>query len=177
MSLIGEWRASRERRQRAERYLSALLAPPDASDVDWLAGLTGNRDGAAQELAFARRAVGLIVAERDALDDRTASDVAHALTAVIDAEARRSPAAAPEWAARWRAYTAALAVRGQVEAPATRLGRVLLEGAGVGQPGTESVERAAQFIASHRARANEVLRSVFGVASLPDDIRPSALRP
>ena len=176
MSLIGEWRASRERRQRAERYLSALLAPPDASDVDWLAGLTGNRDRAVQELVFARRAVGLIVAERDALDDRTASDVAHALTSVIDAEARRSPSAGPEWASRWRAYTAALALRGQADAPATRLGRVLLEGAGIVDPRPEALERAAQFIASHRARANEVLRSVFGVASLPDDVRPSALR-
>jgi hypothetical protein len=176
MGLIGEWRASRERRQRAERYLSALLAPPDASDVDWLAALNGNRERAMQELAFARRAVGLIVAERDALDDRTASDVTHALIAVVDAESRRSPTAAPDWASRWRAYTAALAVRGQVDTPAVRLGRVLLEGAGVSHPDAETLDRAAQFIGSHRARANEALRDAFGVASLPDDVRPSALR-
>jgi hypothetical protein len=176
MSLIGEWRASRERRQRAERYLSALLAPTDAPDVDWLASLTGDRDRAVLELALARRAVGLIVAERDALDDQTASDVAHALLAVVDAEARRSREAGPAWHARWRAYTAALAVRGQLEAPATRLGRVLLEGAGVAEPTADALDRAAQFISSHRARANEALRSAFGVASLPDDVRPSALR-
>ena len=176
MSLIAEWRASRERRQRAERYLSALLSPTDASDIDWLASLIGNRDRAILELGLARRAVGLIVAERDALDDQTASDVAHALMAVVDGEARRSPDAGPAWASRWRAYSAALAVRGQVEAPATRLGRVLLEGAGVSEPTAESLERATQFIGTHRARANEVLRAVFGVASLPEDVRPSALR-
>ena len=176
MSLIGEWRAARERRQRAEKYLSTLLAPPDASDVEWLASLTGSRDRAVHELAFARRAVGLIVAERDALDDQTASDVAHALIAVVDEEARRSPAAAPDWAARWRAYSAALAVRGQVDSPAARLGRVLLEGAGVANPSTDALERATQFVASHRARANEALRAAFGVASLPDDVRPSAMR-
>jgi hypothetical protein len=67
-------------------------------------------------------------------------------------------------------------VRGQVDAPATRLGRVLLEAAGVANPGTDSLERATQFIGSHRARANEALRAAFGVASLPDDVRPSAMR-
>ena len=175
MGLIGEWRASRDRRHRAERYLSGLLTPPDAPDVDWLASLTGDRNRATQELVFARRAVGLIVAERDALDDQTASDVAHALTAVVDAEARRTAGSA--WVPRWRAYSAALAVRGQVEAPATRLGRVLLEAAGVSQPDTAALERATQFMLSHRARANEALRAVFGVASLPEDVRPSAMRP
>ena len=176
MGLIGEWRASRERRNRAERYLfSGLLTAPEAVDVDWLASLIGDRARATEELVFARWAVSLIVAERDALDDQTAADVAHALNAVVDTETRRAGGSA--WGARWRAYSAALAVRGQPESPATRLGRVLLEGAGVAEPGAEALERAAQIIGSHRTRANESLRAVFGVASLPEDVRPSAMRP
>ena len=176
MGLLGDWRASRERRRRADRYLAGLLTPPDPADVDWLAALTGDRDRAVQELVFARRALGLIVAERDALDDQTAADVAHALSAVVDAEARRARSPGADWMARWRAYSAALAVRGQAEAPANRLGRVLLEGAGIVQPDEQALGLAAQFIGVHRARANEALRAAFGVASLPEDVRPSLLR-
>lgn len=170
MGLIGEWRAARERRRRAERYLAGLLTPPEATDVDWLVALTGDRQRALEELVFARRAVALMVAERDALDDRTAADVAHVLAAAVEGQA------GADWASRWRAYSSALAVRGQADTPAMRLGRVLLDGAGVAEPGVEAIERAAQFIGAQRARANEALREAFGVASLPEDVRPSALR-
>lgn len=176
MGFLGEWRASRERRKSADRYLRGLLTPPDALDIDWLADVAGSRDRAVRELTYLRRAVGLIVAERDALDDRTASDVAHALTAVVESEARQSPEAGREWTSRWRAYTSALAVRGQVDTPAVRIARVLLEGAGAAQPSAELLDRATQFVQTNRAKANEALRAVFGVATLPDDVRPSALR-
>ena len=176
MGMLAEWRAARDRRRRSASYLEALLHAPDPADVEWLAGLARGGDIARRELVFARRAVGLIVAERDALDDRTASDVAHQLSAVVAREAREDPETAREWGDRWRAYTAALAVRGEAEAPAARLARVLLAGAGVADPSPETLLRASGFIVATRTRANEALRAVFGAASLPEDVRPSAMR-
>lgn len=176
MGMLAEWRASRERRRRAARYLDALLVPPDAADVEWLASKGSSRELAVRELEFARRAVGLIVAERDALDDRTASDVAHQLAGVVAREARERPELGRAWAERWRTYTATLAVRGDGEAPAARLARVLLGSIGVTRPTTEEMVRATQILLGVRTRANEALRAVFGVASLPEDVRPSALR-
>lgn len=176
MGMLAEWRATRDRRRRSATYLEALLHPPEPDDLRWLATVAGDGETARRELVFARRAVGLIVAERDALDDRTASDVAHQLAAVVDREARETPAMGRAWAERWRAYTAALAVRGAPEAPASRLARVLLAGAGVAEPSPDALIRATQFIVATRTRANEALRAVFGVASLPEDVPPSAMR-
>lgn len=175
MGLIAEWRASRERRLRAEQYLRKVLASPESREVDWLATLCGDRIGAERELRLLRRAVALIVAERDALDDRTASDVSHALTASDVGSAREVDAGM--WATRFRSYTAALAVRGQSDSPAARLAKVLLEGAGVSAPSSADAERATEIVQSVRVNANEALRGVFGVASLPEDVRPSAMRP
>ncbi|HYW33265.1 MAG TPA: hypothetical protein VE869_17315 [Gemmatimonas sp.] len=176
MGMLNEWRAGRERRRRSATYLVALLQAPSPSDVEWLSRLSGNASTAAQELMFARRAIGLIVAERDALDDRTASDVAHQLADVVVREARDAPARGRAWAERWRAYTGALAVRGETDAPATRLARVLLAGAGLESPGADAMARATLYVSSTRTQANEALRAVFGVASLPEDVRPSAIR-
>lgn len=176
MGLWGDWQASRARRHRVGLYLNGLLRDPDASALEWLSALVGDRSVAGRELTFARRALGLIVAERDALDDRTAADVAHQLAPVIAAEAGRDAAVGREWADRWRAYTTALAVRGSPEAPAARLARVMLAGAGVMQPTTDQHVRATQCVLEMRAALNEQLRAALGAASLPDDVRPSALR-
>ncbi|MBL0940833.1 MAG: hypothetical protein IBJ03_18210 [Gemmatimonadaceae bacterium] len=175
MGLWEEWRASRARRQRAERYLSVLLREPDAADVQWLKGLAGDDARANRELAFSRRAIGLIVAERDALDDRTAAEVAHLLAPVVAGETRRNADHGREWADRWRAYTAALAVRGSTESPAARIARVMLHGAGVTEPSAEILGRGTQFVVETRTALNESLRAAFGVASLPEDVRPSTL--
>jgi hypothetical protein len=176
MGMWSEWRAARERNRRASIYLGRLLRHPAGTEVAWLQASGASKEDAARELTFAMWAIGLIVAERDALDDRTAADVAHQLAPVISREARSTDHLGRLWAERWRAYTAALAVRGQVEVPATRLARVLLGGAGVVEPNAEQVQRATQFVMDTRGAANVALREVFGVAALPEDIRPSALR-
>lgn len=176
MGLIGEWRAARERQRQAECYLRGLRQSSDTADVDWLTMLTHDRELAERELGFARRAVGLIVAERDALDDRTASEVARAMNDVIDAERRRSASLANQWLARRKAYAAAMASRGHLEPPMARLGRVLLAGAGIENPSSDAVIKATAFVQAARAHANEALRAVFGAASLPEDVRPSAIR-
>jgi hypothetical protein len=176
MGFWANWQTSRARRQRVEVYCNHLLREPDPAVLQWLAAASGSTKAARRELAFARRAIGLIVAERDALDDRTAADVAHHLAPVVAAEARRDADVGRLWSDRWRAYTGALAVRGHSELPAVRLARVLLAGAGMSAPAEDDLRRGTAFVQDTRASLNEQLRTAFGAASLPEDVRPSALR-
>lgn len=176
MRLLSEWKASRERRHRAETYVAGRITLPDTADIEWLGQLTGNTELATRELMYARRAIGLFVAERDALDDQTASDVAHALTAALETRDTRPIGTQSEWASRWREYVDTLASRGNSEGPAVRMAKVLLKGAGVPEANEATLARAAAFISADRASANEALRAVFGVATLPEDVRPSSLR-
>jgi hypothetical protein len=177
MGLWADWQAARAQRHRVEQYLNHLLREPDDEVMGWLMALAPDAGTARREYHFARRAIGLIVAERDALDDRTLADVTHQLAPVLAAEARRAPADGLAWAERWRAYVGALAVRGSVEAPAARLARVMLSAAGVDPSAHGAMARATQFVQETRAAMNEALRHAFGAASLPEDVRPSALRP
>ena len=177
MGVIGDWRAARERRRLADGFLRRLLVTPPEADVAWLSQRAGQRAIAERELQFAQRALGLMVAGRDALDDRTASDVAHALAPLVEAEARRDAALGRAWVERRNAYMEAFTVRGQPEPPPVRFARVLLAGAGVSPVTVADVDRAADIMQVTRARANEALRESFGAASLPDDVRPSAIRP
>jgi hypothetical protein len=179
VSVFAEWKAARERRQRATTYLAALLHDARMDDAQWFRGAANGASGemVSRELRLAKRAIGLIVAERDALDDRTASDVAHLLADVIRREARQDASIGRTWAERWRSYSAALTARGVPEAPAARLARVLLASLGSDAPSRETHARATQWVLSTRTEANEALRAAFGVASLPEDVKPSALRP
>jgi hypothetical protein len=179
VSVFAEWKAARERRQRASNYLAALLHDARHEDREWFRSIANGRadDSVSRELRLARRAIGLIVAERDALDDRTASDVAHLLADVIRSETRQDSSTGRVWAERWRGYSAALTARGVPEAPAARLARVLLEAIGIDSPPRDLHAKATQWVLSTRSEANEALRAAFGVASLPDDVKPSALRP
>ena len=83
MTLFARWRTERDFQRKAEKFVERLLAEPDDEDVRWLAQTAthGDTDHARWELRYARRSVGLITAERDALDDRTGSLVARALDA------------------------------------------------------------------------------------------------
>ena len=175
MSFLSEWRASRERRRRARTYLGAVLADAETRDVEWLM-LAAGHEVAMRELTFARRALALIVAERDALDDRTASDVARELTAIIEHEARHAPQVGRAWSERGREYTAAFVARGSVDSPAARFARVLLNGASINGADSATLASAMQFVQISRAKANEALRAAFGAASLPEDVRPSAIQ-
>jgi hypothetical protein len=175
MGLWTEWQAARERRRRVESYVGRMLREPDDAIVRLLEAGAGGVV-ARRELRFALLAIGLIVAERDALDDQTAADVSHQLQPLLAAEAKRDPEVGRLWPERWRAYSAALVRRGSPEAPAMRLARVLLEGVGMAEPAPAQLESVTQFVLENRAALNEALRAVFGAASLPEDVRPSALR-
>jgi len=176
MGFWREWQVARDRRRSVAKYLGQVLREPDEAQVRWLASLPIDPTAAMRELRYARRAVGLIVADRDALDDRTAAEVAHLLAPVIATESRQSPESGRVWSERWRAYTTALAVRGSAEPPAARLARVLLDGVGVSSPSPAVLHQATEIIQEHRAALNEALRAAFGDAALPEDVPPSALR-
>ncbi len=87
LPFLRAWREERLLRQRAAAYVRTLSGEPEAADVDGLARdvTRGDVDHARWELRYARRALGLLVAGRDALDDRTASVVARELAASLGA--------------------------------------------------------------------------------------------
>src|SRR3954467_15300324 len=82
MSFLSRWRAERDLQRKAASFVEALFRDPDPADIQWLtpAATRGDTDHATWELRYARRALGLIAAQRDALDDRTASIVARAIS-------------------------------------------------------------------------------------------------
>jgi ribosome-binding ATPase YchF (GTP1/OBG family) len=52
----------------------------------------------------------------------------------------------------------------------------MLAGAGLTEPTVDDMQRATAHVQDTRALLNEQLRMAFGAASLPEDVRPSALR-
>ncbi len=182
MPLLHEWRERRALRRRAESYVAHLFREPSEADVLWLAqvGTGGDVDHARWELRYARRALGLLAAQRDALDDRTASVVARALGSALGRDRQIAPGklrvAERQLNARLRAFGDALARR-EGAGTGWHLGRSLLEFAGRKEAlEPELVARAGDLMAAMLADANVALREQFGVAALPDDVAPSALR-
>ena len=181
MPIFGRWRAEHQLQERSERYVSGLLAEPDAADVAWLAATAtrGDEDHAAWELRYARRALGLVCAQRDALDDQTGAAVAHVMAAAFERDRRIGrdtlELAQRQFNARLSAYRDALGSR--VTADTThRLGRTLLAFAGGSfREADANVERAGELLAGCLAAANESLRTIFGTASLPEHVPPSAI--
>ncbi len=181
MPIFGRWRAERQLQDRAERFVSGLLAEPAADDVAWLAttATRGDEDHAAWELRYARRALGLVTAQRDALDDRTAAVVAHAMAGAFERDPRigrdRLELAQGQFNARLSAYRDALGARMTSATPA-RLGRTLLAFAGGSFREVDAnVTRAGALLSGYLAEGNEALRAVFGTASLPEHVPPSAI--
>src|SRR3954453_23008865 len=127
MALFQRWRQERQLLRKAEQYVDVLLAEPADDDVSWLATIAtrGDSDHARWELRYARRAIGLLVAQRDALDDRTGSYVARALSEAFTTDDRigrdRIELAERQYNARLSAYRDALAARVADAAP--RLGQ------------------------------------------------------
>jgi hypothetical protein len=180
-SLWHRWRAARGREGRAAAYVAGLTAEPSAGDVAWLTeyGTGGDADHARWELRYARRALGMVTAQRDALDDRTASEVARALEEAMEADPVVAPdrrrIASRQLNARLRAYAEAV---GRREAPGTghHLGRALLEFAGRSAPANEElIARAGDIASRYLEEANVALRDCYGAAALPEDVAPSAM--
>jgi hypothetical protein len=167
------WTLDRDQRRRAARYVASLCAEPEDADVSWLSENGTNCDGdhARWELRYAKRALGLLAAQRDALDDRTASLVASELARALG----NDPAVAPgkirmaerQLNARLSAYGDALGNR-EGEGSGWHLGRALLEFAGHRDAARPNVvAHAGDLLARYLADANEALRKSFGTATLP----------
>ena len=180
MALFKEWRAARQLQRKADQFVSVLIAEPSPADVTWLArtATRGDEDHARWELRYAHRAIGLLIAQRDALDDRTGSVVGRALSAAFDGDERidrdRRDLAERQFNARLSAYRDALGAR--VPDSAIRLGQTLLAFSGGSfRDVDERVRRAGEILDAYAKEANDALRSVFGTAALPEHVPPSAL--
>lgn len=176
------WRAGQRSRKGTTAYVEALMREPAAEDVAWLAehAASGDVDRARWELRYVRRALGLLIAQRDALDDRTGSVVAHALTAAMLAD--RNVAAAMvkladrQFNERLSAYREMMLLRGGAERLPERLGRALLLLSGSVRMGSLELHGASEIITRLLADIGEALEKSFGVVSLPEDLPPSAVQ-
>jgi hypothetical protein len=172
--MLKEWRAQRALRARAAAFVEVLFREPPEDDVRWLAahGTNGDLDHARWELRYARRALGLLTAQRDALDDRTASSVAAALGRALARDSAIAPGrlrvAERQLNARLRAYGDAL-VRREGAGTGWHLGRALLEFAGRREGSSpEIVARAGDVLARYLGESNEALRDHFGAPRLAE---------
>lgn len=182
--LFGKSKAAEQRRRAAQTYVLEASVEPDAEDVRWLAGIVGDGDDdrARWELRYARRAAALLVAERDALDDRTGSLVSREMRQALQMD--RSVAAGMVAVAerqlgqRLSAMRTAFADRSSGEPPDVRVARALLDRLGV-RDVSANVPRAAAIVRTYHDLSQEALRRAFGIASVPEDQPPSlwAARP
>lgn len=181
--LFQEWRSEWRLRRGTLAYVARISEEPDADDVRWLAhaATADDEDRARWELRYARRALGLLAAERDALDDRTGSRVARALSEALlvdrNVAAGMVRVAERQFNERLGMYRQVLTSRDAREGTGARLGRALLQAAGAGmRPDEPSTARAGALLARYLGQANEELRRSFGTASLPEDQPPSAIQ-
>ena len=182
MRLWREWREERARRRKADAFAAAILADPDDTAVRWLAehGTNGDLDHARWELRYARRALGLLVARRDALDDRTPSVIATAVMERFgldpDIDPPKRAIAERQFNIRLKAYREAMERRERPVATSERLAEVLFSFAGqVALAGEARVRAGAELLGGYLADAHDALRREFGDPALPDDVLPSTI--
>jgi hypothetical protein len=180
--IFGRWREDRELQRKADAFVATLMVEPSAADVEWLAksATKGDADHALWELRYARRALGLIVAQRDALDDKTGSAVARTLADAMardrSVDAETIEIAERQFNARISAYRDGLDAKGSAIPVATRLGQTLFAfSGGAFRDAKADVARGGELLSSYAAEANEALRAAFGTAQLPENVPPSAI--
>src|SRR2546430_3241145 len=176
MAFLARWRAERELRRKAAAFVTALFREPDPNDVSWLAenATRGDVDHAQWELRYARRALGLIAAQRDALDDRTASIVAKEISESFvrdkNIAAGMVETSERQFNVRLSAYRDGLAARAGAPTP-IRMGQTLFAFAGGSfKRQDENIVRAGELLETYLAEANEALRASFGTAVLPENV-------
>jgi hypothetical protein len=180
--LVSSWLVLWRLRKAVGRYVAWLWEEPSPQDVQWVAGAAtnGDADRAAWELRYAKRALGLLVAERDALDDRTPSLVAQEITIRTKLDRNVAPGmvalAERQFDERLKVYRDAVLEVPASQLDAEALGRAFATTAapGVSLP-ADVVARLGTTLLGYLLGANEMLRSVVGAAALPEDLPPSAL--
>src|SRR4051812_8763072 len=181
MPLFARWRAERDLQRKATAFVDVLFRDPDAADVEWLAASAtrGDADHARWELRYAKRAVGLIVAQRDALDDRTASIVARVIAEALGRDqniaTEMAETAERQFNARLSAYRDGLAAKAGAPTQ-VRMGQTLFAFAGGSfRKQDANIDRAGELLARYLTEANEALRATFGTVTLPENVPPSAV--
>ena len=178
MSLWTSLRAAWRSRQAADRFADAAWAEPTDVDVVWLARHVtgGDEDHARWELRYLRRALAQLVAERDGLDDRTGVLVSQALSGRLSRDRSVAPerlaVAERQYNQRLSRYRETLRERGGGALP-TRLAGTLVQLAAPGRGAGAEDTHLAELVARELGASAERLRETFGVAALPDDVRPS----
>lgn len=175
---FGKSKATEQRRRSVVAYVTRASTEPDESDVEWLAGVIGDGDidRARWELRYARRALAALVAERDALDDRTGSEVAKEMRQALQMD--RSVAAGMvalaerQLSQRLGYFRTAFSDRSTTEPIEMRLARVFLDRLGI-RDVTINADRAASIVKRYLEASQDSLRSAFGVAAVPEDLPPS----
>ena len=177
------WLEDRERERKSRVVVAAVRREPDESDVAWLAdaAANGDLDHARWELRYARAALGLIVAQRDALADQTAADLSAGVLAALGSDPHiaidRRELAERQFNERLLAYREAMTARGGTILPADRVGRCLLAFASDGaRTAGAPLAYAIELLQRYAEEAAEALRAAYGEAHLPDDVKPSVLR-
>src|SRR5262252_7007063 len=182
MPFFARWRADRDAQRKAARYVTTLFVEPAIRDIEWLTqnATRGDADHATWELRYARRAMGLIAAQRDALDDRTASLVARVISEALARDqniaAAMTETAERQFNARLSAYRDGLAAKGGAPTQ-VRMGQTLFAFSGGSfRKQDANIDRAGELLARYLAEANEALRASFGTAVLPENVPPSEAR-
>jgi hypothetical protein len=169
LPVIGPLLARRRRQRKAASVTTVLFAEPAEEDVLWLAeaATDGDVDHARWELRYARRALGLLVAQRDALDDRTASDVGAAIARAFAIDPSIAPdnrsLAERQYNERVTTYRETMQSRGGIVGISEMLGRTLLlfasnSARAAGAP----LARATALMAQYEAEAGDALRKAYG---------------
>jgi hypothetical protein len=179
--LFRSFRDDRALVRRSAAFADWLMQEPAEQHVQWLAASAtrGDVDHARWELRYARRSLGILVAQRDSLDDRTPSEALRALAhrmekdPHVDSDLREL--AERQFNARLSAYRDAFTSRGSAT-PAMRVAQNLLAFAGGPIRSDDPVVRhGAGVVAEYLSLANEALRKSFGLAELPEDVPPSEI--
>ena len=174
-----EWRRARALTRQVGSFVASVRVEPTDEDAQWLADAAagGDIDHARWELRYARWALALLAAQRDALDDRTPAAVARELTASLAREplvdAAKLKIAERQFNQRLRAYAEVLGERTVGEPTGARLGRVLITFAGGHMPRPEDVGRAGALLTEYLAESSAALERAFGAARLPEHLPPS----
>jgi len=179
MRLFATFRDDRTLLRRSAAFADTLMAEPAETDIAWLTekATRGDVDHARWELRYLRRALGILVAQRDALDDRTPSAVLRALMDRMDrdrnVDSELRELAERQFNARLSAYRDAFTSRGH-GSPALRVAQNLLAFAGGPiRAGDPVVLHGVTVVEGALEQANVQLRATFGEPELPEDVRPS----
>ena len=179
MRLFRSFRDNRALLRRSAAYAAALMQEPSSTDIEWLArdATRGDVDHATWELRYLRRALGILVAQRDALDDRTPSEslraLVHRMQKDRNVDGGLVELAERQFNARLSAYRDAFTSKGQ-GSPSMRVAQNLLAFSG-GPIRTDdpAVRQGTDVVRAYLLEANADLRRSFGDANLPEDVPPS----